>query len=209
MKYTLLTFVAVLMAGAVKASTDKKYNSDQLLELFTQALTAQFGVLSSTQILSLKLIFREWERVDGTDIRKLAYILATAMWESKLTPIREIRAKVGTPLYDQQNTYWNTGYYGRGYVQLTWEKNYRTIANRLNRPELVTNPDLALQPEIAAQIIVFGMYEGLFTGKKLSDYINIISEDYFNARKIVNGLDRADIIAGYSQSILTNLNNLV
>mgnify|MGYP000863126929 FL=1 len=53
------------------------------------------------------------------------------------------------------------------------------------------------------------MYEGLFTGKKLSDYINIISEDYFNARKIVNGLDRADIIAGFAQSILTNLNNLV
>lgn len=209
MKYSLLTFVAVLMAGAVKASTDKKYNSDQLLELFTQALTAQFGVLSSTQVISLKLIFREWERVDGTDIRKLAYILATAMWESKLTPIREIRAKAGTPLYDQQNNYWLSGYYGRGYVQLTWEKNYRIMANRLGIPELVTNPDIALQPEIAAKIIVFGMYEGLFTSKKLSDYINIISEDYFNARKIVNGLDRADIIAGFANSILNNLNNLV
>lgn len=64
--------------------------------------------------------------------------------------------------------------------------------------DLVNNPDLALNPQIAAEILVVGMEKGLFTGKKLSTYINNESNDFVNARRIINGVDRAQLIAGYA-----------
>jgi putative chitinase len=40
-----------------------------------------------------------------------------------------------------------------------------------------------------------GMDEGLFTGKKLSQYFNDMAEDPISARKIINGKDKAKQIA--------------
>ena len=80
---------------------------------------------------------------------QLAYILATAVGESRVTPIKEYRASPGTALYNIQNKYWGSGYYGRGYVQLTWDYNYKKFGEILNIP-LLKNPDLALDPTYAA-----------------------------------------------------------
>ena len=134
-------------------------------------------------------------------MNKLTYILATAWHESKLRPIREIRARQGTALYETQNRYWFTGYYGRGFVQLTWESNYQKMGDWLGI-NLVGNPDLALDPHYAAQIIVFGMMNGSFTSRPLSRYINGSNVDFVNARRVVNGTDRASLIASYAQDIL-------
>ena len=41
--------------------------------------------------------------------------------------------------------------------------------------------------------------EGWFTGKKLSDYITLKISDFKSARKIVNGLDKAELIADYAK----------
>lgn len=71
--------------------------------------------------------------------------------------------------------------------------------------DLVSNPDLALKPDIAYRIMLIGMNKGLFTGKKLSDYITDKNADYINARKIINGNDRAELIAGYA----TDFENLL
>ena len=50
-----------------------------------------------------------------------------------------------------------------------------------------------------ATIILFlGMMEGWFTGKKLATYFNTTTEDWLNARKIINGLDKADLIKDYA-----------
>ena len=70
---------------------------------------------------------------------------------------------------------------------------------------LVSNPDRALESCIAAKVLVLGCKEGWFTGKKLSDYINGSTTDYTNARRIVNGLDKASLIAGYAQIAATAL----
>ena len=81
---------------------------------------------------------------------------------------------------------------GRGLIQLTGRTNYEK-AGRLLRIDLVNNPDLALNLDTAATILIRGMTEGWFTGKKLSDYTS-----YRDMRRVVNGTDRAELIAGYA-----------
>jgi putative chitinase len=97
-------------------------------------------------------------------------------------------------------------YYGRGYVQLTWKCNYASQAKLLG-VDLLNNPDLALQPEIAAKICIHGMVHGDFTGKYLAEYFNPEITDWTNARKIINGLDCADLIAGHAKTFYQALEN--
>ena len=56
-----------------------------------------------------------------------------------------------------------------------------------------------MEPDTAYRIMSLGMYQGFFTGRKLSDYINDTKKDYVNARRIINGTDRAQI-ADYATS---------
>src|SRR5690606_101274 len=81
---------------------------------------------------------------------------------------------------------------------LTWRENYEKASRELG-VDFVTNPKLLLEPKHSAEIIVVGMKEGWFTGKKLSDYITLQKSDFKNARRIVNGTDKADLIAGYAR----------
>jgi hypothetical protein len=93
--------------------------------------------------------------------------------------------------------YWSGGFFGRGYVQLTHKENYAKAGKALGI-DLVSDPSKAMIPEIAAAILVRGMMEGWFTGKKLADYPN----DFVESRRIVNGTDRAALIAGYAYQFL-------
>jgi len=168
--------------------------------LQNQAINAAnnvFGFLSPDQQNNIKLIVNAFSVYGDNNKSKLAYILATAWHESWLKPIKEFRAAQGTSLYNTQNQYWYTGFYGRGFVQLTWQSNYKKMGDWLGI-DLVNNPDLALQPEVAAKILVYGMVNGSFTGKKLSDYITGDYNDFYNARRIVNGLDQAQKINDYA-----------
>lgn len=152
-----------------------------------------------------------------TQIRDLAYVLATIRWETAQTfqPVKEKRASrdKNPRLWEIQNRYWSSGYFGRGYVQITWENNYKRASERLTgttfamnsgpvtvkAETLVDKPDLVLKPEVSYAIASRGMREGWFTGKKLSDFIRDGEPpDYLNARKIINGLDQAERIAGYA-----------
>ena len=72
--------------------------------------------------------------------------------------------------------------------------------------DLVGNPKLAEQPEVAAKILVGGMKEGSFTGKGLNDYINGSKTDFVGARRIVNGTDKASTFASTAQAILGAMN---
>lgn len=162
-----------------------------------------FGTsLSQGQVNGCETLLSEAEK-EGTPLRFLAYILATAYHETACTmqPVREIGKGKGRPYGKPVN---GKTYYGRGYVQLTWLENYQRAAKEL-AVDLVRYPDDALEPDIAAAILFRGMTEGWFTGKKLSDYINLDKTDYFNARRIVNGTDRADKIAGYAKAFETGL----
>lgn len=156
----------------------------------------------------------------GWGKRFTAYALATADHETAGT-MQPIKERGGTAyltrLYDvtgrdpararkMGNTVRGDGvrYCGRGYAQLTWKANYQKAADKLGWP-LVGNPDLAMRPDIAAQVMVRGMAEGWFTGRKLGDYITAEKCDFMNARKVINGLDRAGEIEREAEHYLAAL----
>ncbi len=129
---------------------------------------------------------------------QLAYILATTAHETafSMKPVYETYY-LGEPRatqYNRKKPYWP--HYGRGYVQLTWATNYADADEKLGLGgALIEDPELALQPDIAAEILVRGMMEGWFTGKKIPDYITLQQSDFVNARRVVNGTDKASEIA--------------
>ena len=114
-------------------------------------------------------------------------------------------------------------YYGRGYVQLTWGYNYQRLDHYLghgNYPNrfktkaadynqgftvsspqksVYLNPSEVLKPDIAYKCMLWGMQGGDFTGVSTSRYIKTNSVDYYNARKVINGLDKASLIASYAE----------
>ena len=95
-----------------------------------------------------------------------AYVLATAFWETA----RSMRPVVEAFWKSEDWRRRNLRYYpwhGRGFVQLTWEKNYQRAARELGIP-FDQNPSLALDPLNAARVLVIGMREGWFTGKRLA-----------------------------------------
>lgn len=141
------------------------------------------------------------------DIRWQAYMLATVYWECarKWEPIEEIGKGKGhdygnpVTLTIDDKTYHNT-YYGRGYVQLTWLRNYRALSDALGLGDLlVTNPEKALERPTAYEIMSHGMRHGSFTGASLAHFTHEGILDYVNARRIINGTDQAATIAGYAQ----------
>lgn len=163
------------------------------------------GSLSQAQVDHLNTIFAAWDEYGDGNPRNLAYILATAKHESgSFKFLKEIWGP--TPAqsgYEGRASLGNTvkgdgkRFMGRGYVQITGRRNYADWSKRLGI-DLLSSPSKASEPEIAARILVEGMMLGTFTGKKLNDYPN----DFVSARAIVNGRDRATLIAGYAYSFL-------
>jgi predicted chitinase len=127
-------------------------------------------------------------------------MLATAHHETDRTmqPIREYGRGKNRP-YGVVDPETGQAYYGRGYVQLTWRDNYAKMG-KLCGADLVKTADLALRADYAAIIMFEGMIAGSFTGKKLAKYFDPTTEDWVNARRIINGLDKANAIAAYGKA---------
>lgn len=138
---------------------------------------------------------------------QLAYILGTAFLETNYTmkPVEEgyyMAGKVSDlDAWRRRNKNISRyyPYYGRGYVQLTWDYNYTKAGAKVGA-DLLKNPALALDPKYAVPILVKGMMEGWFTGRKLPDYVTLNNSDFYQARRVVNSLDRAIAIATYAKN---------
>jgi len=167
------------------------------------------GKISQSQVDGISAIISAFG-VDGDDDpRHLAYLLATAKWETAHTmqPIYERGAKAYFNKYEPGtkigkalgNTQKGDGYLfrGRGYVQLTGRANYRKFG-------IEATPDKALEPDTAARILIHGCLKGLFTGKKLSDYKTFVS-----MRRVINGTDKAAEIAAIADGFLLALESPV
>ena len=163
------------------------------------------GRLSASQVAGIEAILDACPAMLG--LASLAYCLATTFHETARTmkPIEEYGRGKG-------RTYGPTGFWGRGFVQLTWEANYAKATAALRKlgvltaaEDLVKTPAIAMRPDVAAAILFYGMVEGWFTGKKLADYFGPGRNDPVGARRIINGTDKAATIAGYHATFVDAL----
>lgn len=137
----------------------------------------------------------------------VSYKIATAYWETgaSMRPVEEgyyLGSESRVKAFQRKLRYYP--FFGRGLVQTTWETNYRKLAVLLGLPEtfFVKNPEKLLTWEYALPALFKALDVGLYTGKSVDDYIDNIDEsddedyrEYLNARRTVNGTDKAATIA--------------
>lgn len=172
--------------------------------------------LNQSQLDEINFLVSEFDKDKSISYPQAAYMLATVWHETAHTmlPIEEYgkgKGRVYGTWYknskDQLYTFKDGSkttaylredfdhlYYGRGYVQLTWFTNFDNASQKLG-VNFVKSPELVMQKEYAVKILITGMKEGWFTGRNLSDYIYQSKKDYVNARRIINGTDKAQKIA--------------
>lgn len=186
------------------------------------------GRLTAGQVAGANALVDAWEaRRAGCDDRWLAYALATAWHETAFTlqPIDERGSAARFErLYGPRganpararamgNTSPGDGarYRGRGFVQLTFKRNYAAMSAHLaavfGAPvDLVARPEGAGRLDYAVEILFFGLESGAFTGRRFCDYFTVdaagqpVRDDWAGARAMVNGRDARDRIAGYGRA---------
>ena len=180
------------------------------------------GRLTAGQVSGMTALVAGWRALgDADDPRRLAYCLATAFHETggRMQPVRETfapsdaaaiarleRAYASGLLPQVRRPYWRTdaegkSWFGRGLVQITHRRNYETLA-RATGIDLVGEPGRAMELDVAVRILVVGMRDGLFSGVKLADAFDGRQADWLGARRIVNGRDRAALVAGHGRAFL-------
>lgn len=164
------------------------------------------------------------EACAGLPLPWTAYALATAYHETAHTmqPIKEYGGdKYFHRMYDIEgarpdlakrngNIHPGDGvkFCGRGYVQLTWRANYKRAGDKLGM-DLIGTPFTAMNKDVAARIMREGMKDGWFTGKAFKDYLPstraATEAQYQAARRIINGTDKAALIAKYAMQFQSAL----
>ncbi|QHJ85790.1 MAG: hypothetical protein [Caudoviricetes sp.] len=152
------------------------------------------GALNDSQVKGIESIVSTANEYNWT-YPQCAYALATVYHETARTmqPVTES----GSASYLQSKKYYP--YIGRGLVQITWLNNYKKFSDLLDI-DLVHFPEKALDLKVSLEIMAKGMTKGLFTGKGYNNLPvrSYNKDDYINARRIINGLDKADVIANYA-----------
>lgn len=192
------------------------------LNTFWAEHTKYFSTSTDGEQYHLPLILGMAEKDSNIEgIYQLAYMLATATWETgHFNHLDEQGSEKYLSKY--QNTIGNTQsgdaqrYRGRGYVQLTGRANYKNATEKLNinNVNFESSPFLASEPEYAYPIMVRGSLEGWFTGRKLGTYVTTdgSKRDYRDARNVINpgelkqenspGVEHITLWASWFESIL-------
>jgi predicted chitinase len=178
------------------------------------------GSLRQSQLDGITEILDKWEAESSKDDdRWLAYMLGTTHHETGRTmqPVRETFAVTDDDAIKRLDRAWTAGklsyvktpywqrdadgksWLGRGFVQLTHKANYKKLGTAIN-VDLLTDPDQAMDLVTATKVLFVGMRNGLFTSAKLTDFFNASKEDWVKARKIINGLESADLVASYAKT---------
>jgi predicted chitinase len=163
--------------------------SAKLIAQAYSALTTKEGVISAIKTAC--------DSVGLGLLTQKAYVVATVKHETNDTfkPVRE--AYWLSEDWRRKNLRYYP-YYGRGYAQITWEANYKKFGDRLG-VDFVKEPDRVMLHRYALPILIYGFKDGLFTSKKLTDYVTATKTDYYNARKCINALDRAGLVETYAE----------
>lgn len=183
------------------------------------------GRLARGQVDGLSALLDRFERGGETrDLRFLAYMLATAHHETggRMQPVRETfaatdeaaivrldRAFAAGRLPQVSAPYWRRdadgrSWLGRGLVQITHRRNYERLSG-LTGIDLVGRPERAMEMAVSVEILFLGMLRGAFTGRRLAEHFSGGRADWVGARRIVNGLDRAERVAEYGRAFLAAL----
>lgn len=184
-------------------------SSLDLAAFFASVRTSLFhGKLTSGQVQGMEAKIQSGVEAKFP-LSWMAYALATSYHETaqRMLPVREGLSASET--WRKKNLRYYP-YYGRGDVQLTWKENYERADRELNLGgALVKNLDLALDPDISAKIMIRGMKEGWFSkgntlAKHLPDEEATVAQ-FTPARRIINIMDKAAMIAGYAVKFQTGL----
>jgi len=202
----ILRELEALIAETKKASKEDAKTEIDLEVFFAGVRKSLFaGKLTTKQVSGMEAKIRAFRKA-GFSLSWAAYAMATSYHEtaSRMQPVRE-----GLSLSDawRKKNLRYYPWYGRGDVQLTWEANYKKADKELGLGgALVANLDLALDPDISAEIMVKGMEQGWFSGSKTQRYSlplflpmeEATLANFTGARKIINLMDKAALIAGYA-----------
>ncbi|MEO3988236.1 glycoside hydrolase family 19 protein [Pseudocitrobacter cyperus] len=178
------------------------------------------GSIRQSQLEGIEAILDKWEKESPhADDRWLAYMLGTVHHETghAMQPVRETFAATDEDAIKRLDKAWHAGkltwvtkpywrpdadgksWYGRGFVQLTHKTNYEKLGKAIHS-NLTSEPDKVMVLDTALEIMFVGMQNGLFTSHRLADFFNDTSESWVRARKIINGLESADRVAGYAKT---------
>lgn len=170
------------------------------------------GKLTKTQVEGMDAKLSAMEEA-AFPVSWMAYALATSYHETatRMVPVRE--GLSASEAWRKKNLRYYP-WYGRGDVQLTWESNYKKADEELNLGgRLVKNLDLALDNDISAKVLVRGMAEGWFSGDRKGRHTlerhlpnkEGTFEQFKQARRIINLMDKADLIANHAMKFQTAL----
>jgi predicted chitinase len=158
-----------------------------------------FKEISEKQLRGITAILDKYEESEINNPKQLAYILATVYHETYdfLRGVREMHPmkELGGEAYLKRKPYYP--YYGRDFCHTTWLSNFEKV-KAFSGVDVVKDPDKIADISLATDVLFHFMIKGLYTGKKLSDYITTTRCDYDGARRIINGTDKAKLIAGYA-----------
>jgi putative chitinase len=208
-----------------------KFNHDVFIGNF-RPYFERFAPLTPGRVASLNGLLSQIEQDNvWRCIEHIAYALATVMHETAYTfaPIDER----GGFAYFERRYGWHTAvgkrlgndapgegakYHGRGDVQLTGETNYERLELDLRKNyagliadfeartgqtfDLSEYPNQAKDAAIAYAIMAFGMYNGRFTGKSFGSFE---VGAYASYRRIINGQDKAGVIAKHAMAFANSL----
>lgn len=142
---------------------------------------------------SVKLIVKTCLEEGVIDHGQIAHVLGQCEHETHFIYAKELNCASQASKYGYQG---GAQYCGRGYIQITHLDNYKKFGKILSQ-DFVNNPDAVKDPTIAAKIAVLGCRDGLFRrSHKLERYCKNGTNDFYNGRKIVNGM-----VAAQAQSV--------
>ena len=190
-----------------------RFHRDELLRQFRGVFRQFHGPLTlergkRTNENFLKLIACIEQDAEWDNLRQIAYCVSTVYHEAgyDFEPREEygkgFGKRYGAKVFLTRHQ--TVAYYGRGLVQITWLSGY-SKASLLLGVDFVSHPEKVMEWPACYLIMADGMRRGWFTGKSLGDFLNATETDYVGARRVINGQDRAELIAQYAKEFASLL----